>query len=105
MISFNRHLATSRAFSVRGRLPPILRRCKQYKQIFISSGLWHLSKVHNQVFKRSSSNILHLGWYSQPLSGMVFYTQTAHFTHYLTYAGDLGDVKMLGQGGLKSCPP
>jgi hypothetical protein len=35
----------------------------------------------------------------------LFLAHKLHFSHTLTYAGELGDIKMLGQGGLKSCQP
>jgi superfamily II helicase len=33
----------------------------------------------------------------------LFLAQTVPFTYSITYAGELRDIKMLGQGGLKSC--
>jgi hypothetical protein len=41
----------------------------------------------------------------QQISGIIFGTQTVPFIYCLTYAEELGDIKMLGQGGLKSCLP
>jgi hypothetical protein len=67
----------------------------KHQQIFTSSGPWHLSKVHNQIFKRSSSNTLQLGWCSWPLLGIVFGTKTEPLTYCLTYTGELGDIKVL----------
>jgi hypothetical protein len=48
---------------------------------------------------------LHLGWHSWPLSEIVCGTLTAPLTYCLIYAGELGDIKMLGQAGLESCLP
>jgi hypothetical protein len=39
------------------------------------------------------------------LTGVVFGTQATSFTHCLTYAGELGDIELLGQGGLKGHSP
>jgi hypothetical protein len=48
-----------------------------------------ISVKSTKVFKRSSSNTLHLGWHSWPLLGIVFGTQTVP----LTYARGLGDIQ------------
>jgi hypothetical protein len=79
MISFNRHLATSPAFSV------------QMGKAFI----------HPETVQTNASKYLHIG----PCQGLFLAHLTTSFTYYLTYAGELEDIKVLGQGGLKNCPP
>jgi hypothetical protein len=38
----------------------------------------------------------------QQIAGIVSGMQTAYFTYCPTYAGELGDIKILGQGSLNS---
>jgi hypothetical protein len=63
MISFNRHLPPSWAFSVKcgESFQPSWEGTNQHQKTFASSSSWHFSEIHNQVFKRSSTNTLHLG--------------------------------------------
>jgi hypothetical protein len=82
MVSINRHLATSLGFLSLKRESFHLswEDTDKHQQIFTSSDLWHLSKIHNQIFKRSSSNTLHLGWHSWPLLGIAL-AHRLHLSH------------------------
>jgi hypothetical protein len=104
MISFNRHLDTSQAFSVRVRKASTHPEKVQTNTSRYLHPLAHVISVKSTIKFSKGVPPIFCTWV-WPLLGNVSGTQATSFTYCLTYAGELGDIKILGQRGLKSCPP
>jgi hypothetical protein len=104
MISFHRHLATSWAFQV-GKASTHSEKIQTNTSKYLHPLAHGISVKFTIRFQKEFLQHFAPGMALLALVRDCFITQTEPFTYYLTYARELGDIKMLGQGGLKNCLP
>jgi hypothetical protein len=107
MISFNRHLATSRAFSVHvGKASTHPEKVQTNTNRYLHPPMHGISLKSRIKFSRGVPPTFGAqGDTLGPFLGLLL-AHKVHLSHIvLLIAGEPGDIKMLGQGGLKGCSP